>query len=552
MEHLLLLIHKDFLIWRNSYWRTGKQAATTLIVSAIVILLAVLITRALLGWFIPITEAFPADFPIDALSPMVLIILVWQFMSAFFSAIQSSRDSFFFTPDLALLIATPTNPNIIFTMRYLVFTFLTPFTFIEIAIFGVAPLAALGLLIGAPTYFFVLLLPLIYLYRIIPTALGITLNMALMDALSPRPLYKILAVVNSLLGILPIYFFLSGQQELLNRWATKVVDSEFVLWSLPFLAAVRDLTVTLMGGDNRIWLPLFILSISILISVSLGLTVVKRLYFRNYERLQTAETRSSKINKLKQGKTGASSFTKLPTILFLILEHWKSAVRNREMFPACTLYIALLSVYVITIEGFASSQLWIIFLNVIAVSFCAQSATLILFIPLSVVSDRFGMQRQYWFYKTAPVGGKTFTGSLYLSHFLPTLALAFALIIPVSLLTGLASHWILSMVLLVLLLISSVMFQQLAMLIEISSIGEEAPLLSRIARKATILYYPLFMLPLAIAFYYRYIGLLSFMHEIPQSVMLVFAALITALLAIAVTWQLFQSMTATWDNMEIK
>lgn len=120
MEHLLLLIHKDFLIWRNSYWRTGKQAATTLIVSAIVILLAVLITRALLGWFIPIIEAFPADFPIDALSPMVLIILVWQFMSAFFSAIQSSRDSFFFTPDLALLIATPTNPNIIFTMRYLI------------------------------------------------------------------------------------------------------------------------------------------------------------------------------------------------------------------------------------------------------------------------------------------------------------------------------------------------------------------------------------------------------------------------------------------------
>jgi len=280
--------------------------------------------------------------------------------------------------------------------------------------------------------------------------------------------------------------------------------------------------------------------------------VVKRLYFQNYERLQTAETRSSKINKLKQGKTGTSSFAKLPTILFLILEHWKSAVRNREMFPACILYIALLSVYVITIEGFAGSQLWVIFLNVIAVVLCAQSATLILFIPLSVVSDRFGMQRQYWFYKTAPVGGKTFAGLLYLSHFLPTLALAFTLIIPVNHFTGLASHWILSMALLILLLVSSIMFQQLTMLIGISSIGEEAPLLSRIAWKATILYYPLFMLPLAIAFYYRYIGLLSFLHEIPQSVMLVFAALITALLAIVVTWQSFQSMTATWDNMEIK
>jgi len=546
LEHLLILIQKDFLIWRNSYWRTGKQAATTLVVAVIVILVVSLIIRALLGWFIPITDAFPDAFKAEMLSTLVLLLLTWQFVSAFFATIQLSRDNFFFTPDLALLIATPTNPKIIFTLRYLVFTFLTPFTFMEIAIFGVAPLVALGLLVGAPTSYFVLLLPIIYLYRIIPTALAVALHMTLIDVLSPRRFYKVLAIVNFLLGGLPFYFFFSGQQELLIRWATQLANAEFVLWILPFLAAVRDLIVTLMGGDGGIWLPLFILVISIVIFASLGLAVVQRLYFRNYERLQTAEMRTSKNNKLKQDKAGAVSFAKLPIIWFLILEHWKPAVRNREMLPAGILFITLLSVYVILIEGFAGGQLWVMLLNVSAVAFCAQSATLILFIPLAMAEDRFAMQRQYWFYKIAPIGGKTFAGSLYLSHFLPALILALALIIPVNYFTDFASAGILQMALLTLLLVSSGALQQLTMLMEVSSIGEEATLFSRIAREATILYFPLFMLPLAISFYYRYIGLLSFMHGLPQPAVIVFAALITAILATVVTWQSFRNMTTTW------
>jgi len=428
----------------------------------------------------------------------------------------------------------------------------TPFTFLEIAIFGVAPLTALGFLIGAPPSYFVMLLPLIYLYRIIPTALAIALNMALMAALTPRRLYKVFAIVNFLVGAVPFYFFFSGQQELLTRWAAQLANAEFVLWGLPVIDAVRDLIVALMGGDGGIWLPLFILLISIIIFAFLGLAVVQRLYFRNYERLQTAEMRSSKDNRLKQDKAGITGFTKLPIIWVLVLEHWKPAVRNREMLPAGILFIALLFIYVIAIEGFAGGQLWVMLLNVIAVALCAQFATMILFVPLTMATDRFAMQRQYWFYKIAPVEGKTFAGSLYLSCGLPALILALALIIPVNYFTGITDLGILPMVLVTLLIVSSVALQQLNILTGISSIGEEATLFTRIAREVTILYGPLFMLPLAIAFYYPYIGLLSFMHSIPQSPVKVFAILITVVLTIVVTWKSLQSLTTTWHNMEIK
>ena len=88
------------------------------------------------------------------------------------------------------------------------------------------------------------------------------------------------------------------------------------------------------------------------------------------------------------------------------------------------------------------------------------------------------------------------------------------------------------MVLVTLLIVSSVALQQLSILTEASSIGEETTLITRIARELTILYGSLFMLPLAIAFYYPYIGLLTFMHSIPQSPVKVFAILITVVLTI--------------------
>jgi len=139
-----------------------------------------------------------------------------------------------------------------------------------------------------------------------------------------------------------------------------------------------------------------------------------------------------------------------------------------------------------------------------------------------------------------------------LSCGLPALILALALIIPVNYFTGITDLGILPMVLVTLLIVSSVALQQLNILTGISSIGEEATLFTRIAREVTILYGPLFMLPLAIAFYYPYIGLLSFMHSIPQSPVKVFAILITVVLTIVVTWKSLQSLTTTWHNMEIK
>ncbi|MBT9173268.1 MAG: hypothetical protein DDT21_01662 [Syntrophomonadaceae bacterium] len=555
MEQLYLLFQKELLLWRNSYWRTRKQIALTLAVAAPVALVAVFSGRAVLRWFSPIAEAVQGGLTVHALSPLVALLMVWLFMLFFFSAAMLSRERLLLTPDLPFLMATPVNAKIILAQRLIFLTFLSPFGFFEVAVFGLTPLAALGFLTAAPWFYYLLLLPLIYLYRVIPAALGVMLIMLLLRILSPHRLYQALGAGNLLLGGLQFYIIWGGSQAILAAWSARLAALEPVLWVLPPLAATRDLLLSLMGGEISPWPPLLILAGSVILSITLTLTVLGRLYFHNYERLQRAQQRAPKKIRPEQAASGGiNRFAKRSLIWFLVLEHWKMAARNREMLQAGIFFIALLPAYLFTVERFAGgSPPWVMLLNVAAVAFCAHLAILLLFIPYSMAVDRLALQRQYWFYKVAPVEGNTFAGSLFLAHCLPSLALALLLIIPVGYFTGFPGGEILPKVgLLALLVISSVALQQLTMLIEAASIDEEATLLTRIAREATILYGPLLMLPLAIAFYYPYISLLSFMHSLPQSVLITFATLLTVTLAITVTWRSLCRMAAAWQAMEIK
>jgi len=230
-----------------------------------------------------------------------------------------------------------------------------------------APLAALGLMTAAPWHYFALLLPLIYLYRVVPAALGVTLIMLLMRILSPRRLYQVLAVGNFLLGGLSLYFFLGGQQALLAGWAVRLADAERILWGFPPLAATRDLILGLMGGNVGLWLPLIMLPGSVIVFMAMVLAMIKHLYFHNLERQQTAEKRSPKKVSPSQDTARATRVARLPLLWFLVREHWRTASRNQEMFQAGISFIVLLLVYVIALERFAGG-LPVIVMNMINVT----------------------------------------------------------------------------------------------------------------------------------------------------------------------------------------
>lgn len=549
MEHWRLLLQKDFLLWRNSYWRTRAQVAGTLAVAAILTVIAGLVIRALLRWFLPIAETFRGGVTVEMLSPLVLMLLIWLLASAFFATAQLSREQFFLMPDLALLIATPVRPRVIFTLR-VAFLALAPLSIVDMVIFGLSPLFALGLMAAAPWYYYALLLPLLYFYRIIPVVSAVVFFMLLARVLPPRRLYQALAAGNLVLGTVPAIFYFGDRQALLLRWATRLGGVEREL--LAPVAAMHDVVLGLMGAGVGVWRPLLILVGSVAACMALAAAVVERLYFRNYERLQNAERLPAK-RVLAHRET--SHLGQRPLLWFLVVEHWKTAMRNREMLPASVGLMAMLFAYVITVGRFVGGLPWVMLLNVMVVAICAQATTSVLLVPFAAATnpDLLLRHRQHWFYKVSPVRERTFALSLFLAHILPALVLALVLMVPVNHFTGFAGgETLMTAGLLTLLLVSSVALGNLTQVIDAVSGGGRVPLLGRVARAASHVYGVLFMLPPALALHYRQVGLLSFVHGVPPAVVAVLAALITTTVATVVTLGSLRRLVTAWQLMEIK
>jgi len=554
LNKLYLLFTRDLLLWRNSYWRTSKQAAATMAVATLIFFVAWLVARAALRWFSPIAAAVQGGIGADLLTPLLAQLLIWLLVLDFFTAAQQSREQFFLTPDLTLLIAAPVNPKLILAQRFLFLTCLTPAAFFGTTVFGLAPLAALGMLAAAPWFYYMLLLPLLYLFRLLSAALAIAMLMLLLRLVPVRRLYQALAVGNFLFGALSFLFLRGGQQALWHGGTALSAGWGQMLWIFPPLASLRDLLLALMGGGGSLWFSFVILIASSLAVMALVLLVAERLYFLSYDRLQSAETRPPQKASPRKNTAGTASYAPVSLFWFLVVEQWKMAVRNREMLPSAVFFIALLPVYIAITGYFAGgSPPWLIPANAVVVSLCAILAVLLLFLPSAMATDRLAVNRLYWPQKVAPIRDAVLVGVLYMAHCLPALALTLIFFFPVSYFTGLAANLLLpSAGLTVLLVISGVALYQFTMLQEIATAGEELPLLSRVAREAAILYGPIYVLPSAIALYYREIGFLSFLHGWPHSAVLALGIAFSAALALsALVWSL-RRMAAAWQAMEIK
>lgn len=417
MKHLLLLLQKDLRLLRNTHFRTGKQVSSFLAIGAVVLLVAGLIVLAGLSWFGPLVKGLPAEILEQVLHPLVLLVFIWLTFLFFFSTVQESKNKFFLTPDLALLVATPVNPVIIFTLRFLLFTCLNSTSFFQLSIFGLAPLVALGIVAAAPWYYYLLLLPLTYLYLLIPAALGVTLIMLLMRIFSPRRLFQLVAAGSGVLGILWFIFIFSDQQTVLSRLTTWLEGSGAVFTAAPPLTAVTNLMIILMGHGGAVAGPLLTLLASVVMVMTLAMLLMHRVYYYNYERLQVAELLPPKSRPDKNSTYRTASYSPLSVPGFLILNHWKMAVRNREMAQGAFGIITMLIAYIFIMGRLVDDGSPLIMLiNVAVVSFFTNLAVQLFFIPYAMITDHLVLNRQYWILKTAPLAKSIATRSLFLAN----------------------------------------------------------------------------------------------------------------------------------------
>ncbi|HSW58204.1 MAG TPA: hypothetical protein VLH15_07370, partial [Dehalococcoidales bacterium] len=340
MYYLVILLKKELLLLKNSYFRTSAQIAgffgRIAFIGAVAGLLTWLVHRGMLALF----EEIPPEATGDLASSIVLLVYSFLGSIVLFSVIEESRKRFFLTPDMSLLMATPTNPSVILIVRFVMFISTNFTMLLQFAIFGLPLLISLGMLLEASWLYYFLLFPITYLYLAVPAALGIILIMLLIRLFSPRQLFRIasaltIAVVMVWVNLIIVY------QDFAERAINWLAGTPLYDILLP-LRAVSDVVVGLAGpGINHLFsVPVLLASVPI--TIGLMVIIIRRVYYLNYEKLQLAERFPTKA---KTAKSFDLFFGSSQTGV-LVSHHLKMAFRNKEMAPGAFFMMILPVIYV--------------------------------------------------------------------------------------------------------------------------------------------------------------------------------------------------------------
>lgn len=554
MSHLQLLLRKELWVLRNSYWRTRKQAAATLGVLLLLLLAAAGIAGASHSWLRPLLAQVPPSVRGALVAPLLLVLLAWLGLLFFASTAQESRNRFFLTPDLSLLVSTPVNPLLLFSVRFVLFICLSPASLLPLFLFGIGPLIGLGLIVGAPWYYYPLVAPIAYLYVLVPAALGVAAIMLLLRVFSPQRLFQVAAIGSAIMGGTWLVFVFGDQTAILIRL---LGAAEWVgpAWRavLPLHAAAGLLTALLGYGTGALGHLAALVGSAALVFL-VGMLVVGWAYYRNYERLQVGQWRPAAAIAARQATAGARRGRPPGSLWLLVLGQWKMAWRNREVAQgALGIGFGLVGYVIIVSQLGSGAEPLLALAHVAVISFMCNLVVQIMFVPFAMISDPSVVCKQYWPLKTAPVPGRLVVYSLMLAQCLPALFLALLALIAANVAQGAAPTDVaLSLGLMLFVLPSSAGIFQLTSLLGSSAVGRQAPLLARMVRDlAPVLYGALVLLPAAVGYGYQRVAALSFMHAWPRELVLPLSVLLTVLLAVVALTQSLRLMNLTWQALEI-
>ena len=551
MRHLGVLLRKELKLLRNTYFRTGKRGAITIGLSLLVLLLPTL----LVIWFRLVAFNIPSVVVGGMVRPLVLVISLWFTIIMFFSTINHSKTRFFLTPDLALLAATPVSPLTLFALRFVLLVCFNSGTFLQLSMFGFAPLIALGAIFAAPWYYYALVPLVTYMYVVIPAALGVTLLMLLTRALSPKRLFQVMAVLGTGVELLWLAFIVGGsdQEALLSRLIVGVEGASPLIDVLLPLRALGDLWPAVLGLGGSVGRPLIVLVSCAAAAFGLAMAVMSRYYYQNYERLQTAEVIGPK-RVVNSAKRRADTSSKRSTHHLIAATQWKMALRNREMAQGGLGVFMMLLAYVVFMGDRVSGGGPLVMIsNIAVIGFFATIGVQVLFLPFAMMQDRSVLVQQYWPFRSAPISEHDAAWAFFLAN-LPALLISWVVLVVANYFTGVSGPlMLLSLVLMFFVIASLAAVNQISSLLSVGTHGERIPLLTRLLRDLVpLLYIPLALLPMLLGSYYRSLGFLSFLHALPPGHVLAGAALLSALIMALIWWAAMSQTKKLWANLEIR
>ncbi len=564
MSILQVLWEKEVAILKNSYFRTKKQ----ILISAGVLLLGLLGMVGLTMFFRSIIMDLMEAMPMLMLPPEVVytllfyLLLVWFSFAILGAMLQEVQPEFYQSPELNFLISTPVAAATLFASRFVKMTYFSKSSLSSVVFFGLPSLLSLGLVASAPWYYYLFVLPIVYLFLIIPASLGISLAMFLLRFLSAKRIMQAAGVLN-LLGTGAWFAFIFRGEEILPQlfaWLEKV--EPFLAFVFPLAEAVNALTAFLEGDVGAALGPLARLFLSSGVIFIAALLVARQVYYAGYDRSQTVEGSMRKRSKIRRKKTsGGQEQSKIwrGRRANLVLTEWKKALRNYEMGQGAIGLVVMLGVYL-----FMGGRMelppgpWAALAAVAhigIIGFLVGGVVGMLFTPAAFMQkqDKKILREQHMLAKTMPFRRGEFLQGYWLALFIPQVIIGGVAVALVNFLTGGGVAVIVFSVLALAVLTGTMNVFDIALdMLGYSWQEESVTLLLRIGRNILpFAYFILLMGVLALGQVYSHLGFMRFIHHWSPLTGTVVSGALFLILSGVIFYHSFRLGAKYWEEMEI-
>ena len=425
MKTFSVLVANQWLIFKNTYFRTRRRSLLTLGVLLIALGAMTGITLGATGLLRSAFAFFGGK--VEIALPLVLSgLFTWLTVAAFAGGVQVALPRFYRSPDLNLLISLPVSAKTLFATRFL----FTMFNISRGQLFLMLPiLIAAGIVAGAQIGFYFLSLPVFFLVCALPAALSIALLVVLVRWFSPKRIMQ----AGGLLGILSNGFFvflILTEEEVVTRIFALLEAAPLWLLQLspPGMAAELFTAVALGDFAGMIAPAGKLIAIGIIITAG-SLFLVQRFYHRGFARLQEIAPQKKRAKPVFSAPVNRA-IPRLGRWGDLVIVQWQQGLRNHEAALIALGMLAALIGYVITmalIELPVGPQ-WrdlLIFGHIGVIAFLSGLPVSILLIPpLTRLADNPRiLKERYWLCKVASLDGRTLFRSEWLANFLPSVLL---------------------------------------------------------------------------------------------------------------------------------
>jgi hypothetical protein len=236
---------------------------------------------------------------------------------------------FYRSADLNYLLALPIPPNQVLTMKFLAAQLQSS---LGVLFLGLVMLMATGFSIGAPWYYYAALLPIYWVFTLIPAGIGLLIGMMLLRVMTAKTLTRLAGVL--WLGTMIAWFVFVGlSTERLMALFTRGLELFGRLRHLPadlipLVSAGRLLTALATGEPLQGLRPLLMLISLTGAAMLLIFWSARHLFYQGWLVTQSAPSTQPRI----ASRPEAARRTKVyrPWVMVLLTE-WRRAGRNEEM-----------------------------------------------------------------------------------------------------------------------------------------------------------------------------------------------------------------------------